>query len=115
MIRDRQPWYDNRLSYNPAVHRIKQAMFHCAVITDLAKTPLPAPHPELTKYMRPPTRVIRRAAEAINNCRSAMSVQKGKSPPFLKSISDLVTMLTTFFSREGDTETEERPRARQGR
>ncbi|KAF9652062.1 SPOC domain-like protein, partial [Thelephora ganbajun] len=74
---DRQPWYDNRMSYNPAVHRIKQAMFHSAVITDLTKNPLPAPHPELTKYMRPPVKVVRRTAEAMNNCRNAMGVQKG--------------------------------------
>lgn len=81
-LRDRQPWYDNRMSYNPAVHRIKQAMFHSAVITDLTTNPLPAPHPELTKYMRPPTKVVKRAAEAMNNCRSAMGVQKGKHPLF---------------------------------
>ena len=68
------------MSYNPAVHRIKQAMFHSAVITDLTTNPLPAPHPELTKYMRPPTGVVKRAAEAINNCRNAMGVQKGESP-----------------------------------
>lgn len=84
------------MSYNPAVHRIKQAMFHCAVITDLATNPLPAPHPELTKYMRPPTKVVRRGAEAMNNCRNAMGVQKGKSPPFLNSISDPPVMLTMF-------------------
>jgi ATP-dependent DNA helicase 2 subunit 2 len=81
--RDRQPWYDNRMSYSPAVHRIKQAMFHSAVITDLAKHPLPAPHPELTKYMRPPAEVVRRATGAMNNCKAAMGVQKGTSPPFL--------------------------------
>jgi ATP-dependent DNA helicase 2 subunit 2 len=84
--RDRQPWFDNRMSYNPAVHRIKQAMFHSAVITDLAKNPLPAPHPELTKYLRPPSEVTMRAAEAINNCKSTMRVQKGTSPPFLNSV-----------------------------
>ena len=70
------------MSYNPAVHRIKQAMFHSAVITDLTTNPLPAPHAELTKYMRPPTKVVKRAAEATNNCVNAMAVQKGKYPPF---------------------------------
>lgn len=76
------------MSYNPAVHRIKQAMFHSAVITDLAKNPLPVPHPELTKYMRPPTQVARRAAGAADHCRNAMDVQKGKRAPFLNSIPD---------------------------
>jgi hypothetical protein len=80
--RDQQPWYDNRMSYNPAVHRIKQAMFHSAVITDLAKNPLPTPHPELIKYMRPPSKIVKRAAEAVNNCKSVMGVQKGMDPSF---------------------------------
>ena len=68
------------MSYNPAVHRIKQAMFHSAVITDLAKNPLPAPHPELMKYMRPPVKVVRHAAEAMDNCKGAMGIQKGMDP-----------------------------------
>lgn len=106
-IRDRQPWYDNRMSYNPAVHRIKQAMFHCAVITDLATNPLPGPHPELTKYMRPPAKVVRRAVEAMDDCRSAMGVQKGKSPPFLNSISDPPHHADNVSSHESDAETEE--------
>lgn len=93
--RDRQPWYDNRMSYNPAVHRIKQAMFHSAVITDLAKHPLPAPHPELTKYLRPPAEVVWHAAEAMKNCKAVMGVQKGMGPPFLNSIHDLCIVLTT--------------------
>jgi ATP-dependent DNA helicase 2 subunit 2 len=77
------------MSYNPAVHRIKQAMFHGAVITDLTTNPLPSPHPELTKYMRPPAKVVKRAAEAMNNCRNAMGVQKGKGTPFLNLIPGL--------------------------
>ncbi|KAJ7171774.1 SPOC domain-like protein [Mycena crocata] len=63
----RAPWFDTRLSYNPAIHRIKQAQFHAAVVSDLSTNPLPPPHPELLKYFDPPRRVLKRAREAIED------------------------------------------------
>jgi ATP-dependent DNA helicase 2 subunit 2 len=71
------PWYDTRLSYNPAIHRMKQGLFHSAIIEDLAADPLLPPHPELTKYLEPPKKVLRRSKEAADECRNVFAVKKG--------------------------------------
>ncbi|KAL0945550.1 hypothetical protein HGRIS_014711 [Hohenbuehelia grisea] len=72
----RQPWFDTRLSYNPSVHRVKQAMFHCAVVSDIASNPLPPPHPETIKYFDPPKRVVKRARDAVEACKAALKVKE---------------------------------------
>ncbi|KAA1468434.1 SPOC domain-like protein [Dentipellis sp. KUC8613] len=72
----RDPWFDPRLSYNPAIHRTKQALFHSAVVQDLATNPLPPPHPELTKYFEPPRRVLKRARGAIEEVKTAFKVKE---------------------------------------
>ncbi|KAJ7102505.1 SPOC domain-like protein [Mycena belliarum] len=73
---NRAPWFDTRLSYNPAIHRIKQAQFHAAVVPDLSSNPLPPPHPELLKYFDPPRRVLKRAREAIEQCKIELKVKQ---------------------------------------
>jgi ATP-dependent DNA helicase 2 subunit 2 len=65
------------LSYNPAIHRKKQALFHSAIVEDLAAEPLPPSHPELTKYFEPPRKVLKCAREAADECRTAFAVKKG--------------------------------------
>ena len=75
--RNRSPWFDTRLSYNPAIHRTKQALFHGAIIEDVVAEPLPPPHPELTKYFEPPKRALKRAGEAIDQCSTAFGIKKG--------------------------------------
>ncbi|TCD60796.1 ATP-dependent DNA helicase II subunit 2 [Steccherinum ochraceum] len=72
----RTPWYDTRLSYNPAIHRVKQAQFHGAVVQDINTHPLPPPHPELLKYFDPPRRVLKRAHSAIEECKKAFNVKQ---------------------------------------
>uniref|UniRef100_A0A8H7Y8Y4 ATP-dependent DNA helicase II subunit 2 n=1 Tax=Psilocybe cubensis TaxID=181762 RepID=A0A8H7Y8Y4_PSICU len=72
----REPWFDTRESYNPAIHRVKQAMFHSAVVKDVVEYPVPPPHPETTKYFEPPKRVLRRAKEAIEECKNAFNVKQ---------------------------------------
>ncbi|KAI0286720.1 SPOC domain-like protein [Russula aff. rugulosa BPL654] len=72
----RSPWYDTRLSYNPAIHRMKQALFHSAIVEDLVADPLPPPHPELTKYLEPPKKVLKRANEAVDQCKTAFAIKK---------------------------------------
>ena len=74
---DRIPWFDPRDSYNPSVHRIKQALFHAAIVTDLRTNPLPPPHPEVIKYLEPPRRVLKRAHDAIEGCKTAFNVKQG--------------------------------------
>lgn len=76
-FRNRHPWFDNLQSYNPAIHRVKQALFHCAVVSDISTNPLPQPHPELTKYFETPRRVLKRARDAIEECKSAFKVKEG--------------------------------------
>ena len=77
--RNRPPWYDTRLSYNPAIHRMKQALFHGAIVEDLAAEPLPPPHPEHTKYFEPPKKVLKRAKEVADECKDAFAIKKGAS------------------------------------
>ncbi|KII86366.1 hypothetical protein PLICRDRAFT_700428 [Plicaturopsis crispa FD-325 SS-3] len=76
----RQPWFDPRYSYNPAVHRTKQALFHSAVVSDLGTHPLPPPHPKLLKYFNPPKRVLKRARDAIETCKKEFNVKEGMLP-----------------------------------
>jgi ATP-dependent DNA helicase 2 subunit 2 len=74
---NRQPWFDTRMSYNPSVHRTKQALFHCAVVPDILTHPIPPPHPELLKYFDPPKRVLKRAREPLDECISLFKVKEG--------------------------------------
>ncbi|CCL99640.1 uncharacterized protein FIBRA_01660 [Fibroporia radiculosa] len=73
---NRTPWFDTRLSYNPSIHRVKQAQFHAAVVPDLNTHPLPPTHPELTKYFDPPRRVLKRAHDAIDECKRVFKVKE---------------------------------------
>jgi ATP-dependent DNA helicase 2 subunit 2 len=77
--RNREPWYNTQLSYNPAIHRIKQALFHGAIVEDLNKQPLGPPHPEILKYFEPPRKVVKRARHAIEAVREAFNVKEGMS------------------------------------
>lgn len=72
----RLPWFDTLLSYNPAVHRTKQAIFHSAVVSDIETNPLPPPHPDLVKYFEPPKRVLKRARGPLEECKSAFKVKQ---------------------------------------
>ncbi|KAI9512304.1 SPOC domain-like protein [Russula earlei] len=73
---NRSPWYDTRLSYNPAIHRMKQALFHSALVDDLAVDLLPPPHPELTKYFETPKKVVTRAKEVADECTTAFAIKQ---------------------------------------
>ncbi|XP_006454821.1 hypothetical protein AGABI2DRAFT_148177 [Agaricus bisporus var. bisporus H97] len=73
---NRTPWFNPAESYNPALHRTKQAMFHCAVVTDIASNPLPPPHPELLKYFDPPKKLLKRAKPAIVQAQEAFKVKE---------------------------------------
>ncbi|OCB89228.1 SPOC domain-like protein [Sanghuangporus baumii] len=73
---ERGPWFDPRYSYNPAVHRIKQALFHAAIVTDLRENPLPPPHEEVIKYFESPRRVIKKAQPALEECKKAFKIKQ---------------------------------------
>ncbi|KAI0358784.1 SPOC domain-like protein [Trametes cingulata] len=73
---NRMPWFDTTMSYNPAIHRTKQALFHAAIVQDLNTHPLPPPHEELLKYFEPPRRVLKRAKDAIEECKRVFNVRE---------------------------------------
>jgi ATP-dependent DNA helicase 2 subunit 2 len=75
-ISNRMPWFNPVDSYNPSIHRVKQAMFHCAVVSDITTYPLPPPHPELLKYFNPPKRVRKHAKPFIDECIDAFKVKE---------------------------------------
>ncbi|KAI0344219.1 SPOC domain-like protein [Trametopsis cervina] len=72
----RGPWFETNLSFNPAIHRVKQAQFHAAVVSDLNKQPVPPPHPELLKYFEPPRRVLKKAKGAIDEVKAVFKVRE---------------------------------------
>jgi len=82
---NRTPWFDPLQSYNPSFHRVQQAIFHCAVVPDVATHPLPPPHPELTKYFEPPKRVLKKASSAVEELIQAMAVKPGLLPSTLRN------------------------------
>jgi len=89
--RNRTPWFNTLESYNPAIHRVKQAMLHCAVVNDIATNPLPPPHPELLKYFEPPKKVLKRARESLEECKTVFKVKE--STCILMSLSQLLNHL----------------------
>ncbi|KAF8523097.1 SPOC domain-like protein [Hysterangium stoloniferum] len=76
---NRLPWFDPVQTYNPAIHRIKQALFHGAITSDLSENPLPPPHPDLIMYFEPPSKVLKRARGAIEECKEEFKVRQ--APP----------------------------------
>lgn len=114
--RSRQPWFDPRLSFNPAIHRTKQAQFHSAVVSDLVTHPLPPPHPELTKYFDPPKRVLKTAKDALEECKVAFKVKEGTySPRFIfASASCFINHVPLSSSQESSKSTQGWPCARAG-
>ncbi|CAE6491403.1 unnamed protein product [Rhizoctonia solani] len=72
----RTEWFDLTQSFNPAVHRVKQALFHGAVVPDLKAEPVPSPHPEVTKYMESPKRVLKRSKPALEECIRLFNVKE---------------------------------------
>jgi len=51
-------------------------MFHCAIVNDISTNPLPPPHPELLKFFEPPKRVVKRAKNAVEECKAAFKVKE---------------------------------------
>jgi ATP-dependent DNA helicase 2 subunit 2 len=82
--RVRSPWHDPSLCYNPAVHRVKQALFHAAIVPDLLTHPVPPPHQELTRYLEPPSKMMKRANHSIEECRKVFNVIKVQKKPMRK-------------------------------
>ncbi|PPQ67012.1 hypothetical protein CVT24_011306 [Panaeolus cyanescens] len=74
---EREPWYSPTYAFNPALHRVKQAMFHSAVVDDVEALPPPPPHPELLTFFEPPKRAVKRSKEALEECKEVFNVKQG--------------------------------------
>lgn len=81
-------WYDPAFSYNPSIHRIKQAVFHAAVTSDPKTDPLGPPHPELTKYFRTPETLLEKTEKVTERLKEALNIKKVTRAPRKKRPSD---------------------------
>jgi ATP-dependent DNA helicase 2 subunit 2 len=72
--RQRKPWYDPSLSFNPAVHRIKQALFHSAIVPNLVDHPVPPPHLDLMRYFDLPSKVVKKSRQPLEECRRVFNL-----------------------------------------
>ncbi|KAH8830040.1 ku80-like protein [Flagelloscypha sp. PMI_526] len=70
-----KPWFEPNESYNPAIHRIKQAMLHTGVVEDITADPCPPPNPELLKFFEPPEDMVEAAESALEGVRTALNVR----------------------------------------
>lgn len=73
---DGERWYDPALSYNPVIHRTKEAIFHASITEDLSAIPLPPPHPELIKYFHTPDEVAANVEKVTERLKDALDIKK---------------------------------------
>ncbi|WWD01563.1 hypothetical protein V866_008508 [Kwoniella sp. B9012] len=69
-------WFEPEKSYNPVIHRIKEAIFHASLTADLDANPLGPPHPELTKYFNTPSEVVERSEDLTKRLKDALDIKK---------------------------------------
>lgn len=77
--RDDEPapkWFDVNKSYNPAIHRIKEAIFHASLTRDLDANPLGPPHTELVKYFNTPEDLAREAEDVTQRLKESLNLKK---------------------------------------
>jgi len=73
---DRPRWFEPFRSFNPVIHRIKEAIFHASLASDLDADPLPPPHPELTKYFDTPDEIVDGTAKLVSQLKDALNIKK---------------------------------------
>jgi len=73
---DKPRWFEPFRSLNPVIHRIKEAIFHASLASDLDSDPLPPPHPELTKYFETPDEIVDATAKLVTQLKDALSIKK---------------------------------------
>ncbi|WWC61275.1 uncharacterized protein I303_103856 [Kwoniella dejecticola CBS 10117] len=69
-------WFDPQKSYNPVIHRIKEAIFHASLTSDLDADPLGPPHPELTKYFNAPSDIAEQVTDVTRRLKEALDIKK---------------------------------------
>lgn len=73
---DKPRWFEPFRSFNPTIHRIKEAIFHASLASDLDADPLPPPHPELTKYFDTPDEIVDGTAKLVSQLKDALNIKK---------------------------------------
>ncbi|EIM22177.1 SPOC domain-like protein [Wallemia mellicola CBS 633.66] len=73
---DKRTWFDINTSYTPAHHRIYQAVIHGASTGSIIKDELQDAHPELKKYLEPPSFAQKRSIDALENCKNEFNLTK---------------------------------------
>jgi len=69
-------WFDVNKSYNPVIHRIKEAIFHASLTQDLDNNPLGPPHPELVKYFQTPAQLAKGVEDVTGRLKDSLSIKK---------------------------------------
>ncbi len=71
-----ESWFECSKSFNPVIHRIKEAIFHASLTPDLDADPLPPPHPELVKYFNPPDEIVHQVIKVTALLKDALDIKK---------------------------------------
>ncbi|OCF38430.1 hypothetical protein I317_07796 [Kwoniella heveanensis CBS 569] len=69
-------WFDPQRSYNPVIHRIKEAIFHASLTADLDANPLGPPHPELVKYFNTPEEIGEKVEDLTQRLKEKLDIKK---------------------------------------
>lgn len=69
-------WFDPNQSYNPVIHRIKEAIFHASLTQDLDADPLGPPHHELVKYFTTPEEIAEAVEIVTTKLKERLDIKK---------------------------------------
>lgn len=81
---DGLPWLDPQACFNPAIHRIKEAVYHLATTSDLNTDPVPPPHAELTKFLEPPSELAQKTESTVAKLKRSLDIKL--APPKKKRV-----------------------------
>ncbi|ORX39724.1 SPOC like C-terminal domain-containing protein [Kockovaella imperatae] len=71
-IEEGSRWFEPSRSFNPVIHRIKEAIFHAST----SEEPLGPPHPELTKYFETPDEILEAVDKTMAKLQTALNIKK---------------------------------------
>ncbi|KAF8330432.1 SPOC domain-like protein [Cantharellus anzutake] len=81
---NRLPWFDPSEAVHPAVHRIKEAIFHAAITSNIEEDPIPPPHPEIIKFLDPPSPILVKSRGPVQRCKSLFNIQEAPPRPKMR-------------------------------
>jgi ATP-dependent DNA helicase 2 subunit 2 len=74
--RNKREWFDISNSYNPAIHRIKEAILHASTTSDVRKDPLGDPHRLLVQYFNSPDEIIDSTKDVVQQLKDSLKIKK---------------------------------------